>query len=157
MALEQSLQSPDPIWTHKKINEYLSCVYYRLRNKYMKSGHTRILYPVYIDLSMYPVWIVAQNEQFQIHFYHTSCAPFHVFLSIFVPPEKITPDSEPTSGGPWVPEDFSGSADVGWPMSDEGILRSGDPSMMEFIADHWLTRVEGTQSSPSCHQSHCRW
>jgi hypothetical protein len=29
-------------------------------------------------------------------------------------------------------------ADVGWSMSDEIILPSVDPSMMELVADHWL-------------------
>jgi len=60
--------------------------------------------------------------------------------------EKI---SEPTSDGPWIPEESPASADIGWPMSYKGFFLSGDPSIMGVIADHYvkvtwpLTRVRG--------------
>ncbi|KAH9023990.1 hypothetical protein EDB84DRAFT_1440812 [Lactarius hengduanensis] len=49
--------------------------------------------------------------------------------------------SEPTSGGPSIPEKSGASADIGWPMSHEGFCPSGGPSMMELMADHYVIVV----------------
>ena len=42
------------------------------------------------------------------------------------------------SADPSIPENFPGSADVGWPMSHEGFCVSADPSMMELMAEHYV-------------------
>ena len=46
--------------------------------------------------------------------------------------------SQPMSADPSIPEEFPRSADVGWPMSDEVICASADPSTMEFMAEHYV-------------------
>ena len=43
------------------------------------------------------------------------------------------------SADPSIPELFPGSADIGWPMSDEVICTSADPSIMELMAEHYVS------------------
>ena len=62
----------------------------------------------------------------------------YIFHSIATSHNPQTYASQPTSGGPWIPEEFGSSADISWPMSDEGILVSADPSMMELMAEHYV-------------------
>ena len=45
------------------------------------------------------------------------------------------PSSELIPFGPGI------RADVGWPMSDERLSASTDPSIMKLMAEHWLDQV----------------
>ena len=47
--------------------------------------------------------------------------------------------SQLMSADPSISEEFPGSADVGWPMSDEVIWASADPSVMKFMAEHYVS------------------
>src|ERR1700677_3713953 len=57
--------------------------------------------------------------------------------------------SQPMSADPSIPEEFPRSADVGWPMSDEVICASADPSTMEFMAEHYVP-AEGAPPTQAC-------
>jgi hypothetical protein len=76
----------------------------------------------HLILSIKSFWGVLQNS-YALHMFILLLLLFQFTYPVAIPEKS----SGPTSGGPSIPENFPKSADVGWPMSDEGIFRSGDP------------------------------
>ena len=93
------------------------------------SGTSLRLVPIGTYGSLSHVWIYFIDEM--VHF---RCLTIQSIA--YLQPRNIC--SQPTSGGPWRSGKYPRSADVGWPMSNVANRVSAGPSIMEWMAEHYV-------------------
>ena len=96
------------------------------------SGTSLRLVPIGTYGSLSHVWIYFIDEM--VHF---RCLTIQSIA--YLQPRNIC--SQPTSGGPWRSGKYPRSADVGWPMSNVANRVSAGPSIMEWMAEHYVTHL----------------